>query len=206
MVKKNKLNTDFSDTVLLDKLKSGDEIVFTQLIQQFHDVCVRLVRSIVGEANAEEVVQESWISVYRNLATFENRSHIKTWIFRICINTAKSRIRYNVSRRIDQEVTESSSGDFADDGHWVSPVKAWHNETPEAILQSEQLCHVLHNGINDLPELQQSIIIMHDIEGVELEEICNILDISSSNSRVLLHRARSKLRQLICEFQAGTHD
>lgn len=195
-----------SDDVLIPKLLEKDETAYRQVVKAYHGMMVYVARSIVGEAIADEVAQESWVSVMRALPKFERRSSLKTWILRIVSNTAKSRLRHE-SRTVNVDDFETFSepvinpGRFKEGGHWAVPPSIWQGDSPESLLASEQLQGVIDKSLKDLAPLQRSVVSLRDIQGLDMDTICKILEVSESNARVLLHRARSQIREAIDEFQ-----
>jgi RNA polymerase sigma-70 factor (ECF subfamily) len=187
---------------LCSALLGGDEAAFAALVQQHHSSLMRLAMVYVrNRAVAEEIVQETWLGVLRGLERFERRSSLKTWIFRILVNTARTRFA-----RENRSVPFSSLGDGADDfaelsveadrfndGHWSSPPRAW-SEIPETRVLSQEMCTVIDEAIAALPRTQAEVITLRDVGGWSSREVCVLLDISEANQRVLLHRARSKIR------------
>ena len=167
---------------------------------------VVVARAIIGDSLAEEVAQEAWVSIYRALPSFEGRSSIKTWIFTIVSNEAKTRLRKE-SRLVRMNEMEEvipaylNGKRFNNNGSWSSPPPLWDIESPEKLLENEQLRQCIEKTIELLPDVQKSVFLLRDIEQQSLEEICNILDISNSNARVLLHRARVRIMQIIDQYQ-----
>lgn len=194
------------DDVLIPKLLEQDEAAYRQVVKAYHSMMVYVAKSIVGEAIADEVAQESWVSVMRALPKFERRSTLKTWIMRIVSNTAKSRLRHE-SRTVNVDDFEGLSGPmvnpdkFSDKGHWTSPPSIWQGDSPENLLAGTQLQAVIDKALNELPPIQRSVVTLRDIQALDMESICKILEVSESNGRVLLHRARSQIREAIDEFQ-----
>lgn len=197
------------DDVLITKLLAGDEAVFRRVVGEYHGLMQHVARAIVGSQFAEEIVQDAWMAVLQALPQFERRSSLKTWILQIVSNLAKTRLRRErrsvaVGNAADLELVAAAAGQaFQPDGHWVEPPGNWHQDTPELVLASEQLKGVLDAALAALPEVQRAVLTLRDIEGLEMDEICNILELSESNSRVLLHRARLRLWQAIDQFQRG---
>jgi RNA polymerase sigma-70 factor (ECF subfamily) len=195
-----------SDNELIPKLLDNDETAFRQVVAAYHGMMVYIARSIVGDSIADEVAQEAWLAVIKALPKFERRSSLKTWIMRIVSNTAKSRLRHE-SRTVNIEDSVSDRGDmispnhFNERGHWTSPPSVWHADTPESLLSSTELQGVIDNALKELPPLQRTIVALRDIQGMEMDSICKILDVSESNGRVLLHRARSRIREAIDEHE-----
>jgi RNA polymerase sigma-70 factor (ECF subfamily) len=169
---------------------------------------LRLARMFVRDrAVAEEVVQEAWLGVLRGIDRFEGRSSLKTWIFRILANAAKRR-----AEREGRTVPFSSLGDdehavdsdrFQHEGrwagHWSSPPSPW--ELPEGQLLASELHTVVGQALEALPPAQATVLAMRDLVGFDSDEVCHVLELSESNQRVLLHRARSKVRRALEEYE-----
>lgn len=195
-----------SDDELIPKLLDNDETAYRQVVSAYHGMMIYIARSIVGDAIADEVAQEAWLAVIKALPKFERRSSLKTWIMRIVSNTAKSRLRHE-SRTINIEDSVSDSGDmispnhFNERGHWASPPSVWHVDTPDSLLASTELQGVIDNALKELPPLQRTVVALRDVQGMDMDSICKILEVSESNGRVLLHRARSYIREAIDEHQ-----
>lgn len=201
---RNMKQLDFSNTEVLNRLKGLDHEIFTQLVIQYQSSLLSVARSIIGEALADEVVQESWVSAYKALPKFEGRSQVKTWLFTIVSNLAKTRLKKE-SRSISlNELEEGSaigSDQFKSNGHWKTPPKQWHIDTPEGLLEEEQLRCCINHTLKQLPPMQKAVFTLRDLEQESLTDICNNLGLSDSNVRVLLHRARLKLMQVIEHYQ-----
>ncbi|WP_198939366.1 RNA polymerase sigma factor [Motiliproteus sp. MSK22-1] len=190
---------------LMPGLAERDEKSFNRLVQTYYGSMLGLARTIVGEAIADEVVQEAWVSIYRALPKFEGRSSLKTWILRITANEAKTRLRKE-SRTISLEQFDNGgegilANRFNNQGAWQAPPGAWHEESPETLLINTEMGDCIEHTLHHLPDLQQAVFALKDLDGNSFEAICNILDISSSNARVLLHRARVSLFGKIEHFQ-----
>jgi RNA polymerase sigma-70 factor, ECF subfamily len=196
-----------NESTLIDALIQGSDLAFAQLIRQHQSTMLSLARSIAGDAFADDVVQEAWVSVYSNIANFERRSSLKTWLFRIVSNLATTRFRKE-SRKISlDQLDDESPGSFLDsthfreDGHWKSPVPTWRTESPDELLEEQQLKHCIHKTLDRLPDTQKTVFLLREIEQVAFEEICELMNISAANVRVLLHRARLQLMQMIGRYQ-----
>lgn len=197
-----------NETELIEKLLQGDENAFRHAVREYQGSMHNLARSIAGDNNADEIVQDAWLSVLKALPKFEGRSSLKTWILTIVHNAALSRLRKDARNilmgdALDIEQATLPSERFAGDGHWAIPPRTWHGDTPESLMASEQLREKIHTAISNLPPAQQTILTLRDMEGMSMEEICKILDITESNSRVLLHRARARIWQVIEKFENG---
>ena len=193
------------DTDLLKRLLAGEQQAFRVLVSTYQGAMQAVAYAIVGNRHADEVVQDAWLSVVRNLSSFEGRSSLKTWLLTITANHAKN--RYKQNRRevlLDDLPSPHGSVDddrFSSDGHWLLAPFAWHQDTPQALLTEEELRECLEQTLLSLPQLQCSVLILRERQGLELEEICNLLDISLSNVRVLVHRARLKVFATVEHFE-----
>lgn len=194
-----------SDDELIPKLLAYDAAAYNQVVTAHHGLMIHLARAIVGESIADEVVQEAWLAVLKALPRFERRSSLKTWILRIVSNTAKSRLRHE-SRSVSLDDTQSDQpivdpARFKPPGHWTSPPVMWHADTPDALLASSELRQCINLALKSLPPMQRAALTLRDMQGLDMEVICKILDVSESNSRVLLHRARNHIQQAIEEHE-----
>jgi RNA polymerase sigma-70 factor, ECF subfamily len=187
---------------LVEALRRGDERAFEQLIRMYQAGLVRVARMYVSSRSvAEEVVQETWLAVLNGIDRFEGRSSLKTWLFRIVANRAKTR-----GEREGRSVPFSALGDgdpaveperFAQ-GEWASPPRDW----PEDRLIGDETLRVIEEAIELLPDGQRAVITLRDLQGWTAEEVRNALDLSETNQRVLLHRGRSKVRRALEEYLA----
>ncbi len=200
------------DLQLVEALRRGDELAFTQLVDAHHAAMLRLAMLFVSDrAVAEEVTQEAWLGVLRGLNRFEGRSSLKTWMFRILTNCAKTRAQREGRSLPFSAVwdAETDPGEPAVDPerfkpadapieahHWVSFPRSW-DEIPEDRLIARETRAVIRQAIEALPPSQREVITLRDVEGWTSEEVCNVLAISETNQRVLLHRARSKVRRAL---------
>jgi len=196
---------------LLAALRGGDEAAFAQLVDRFGSSMLRLAMTWVStRAVAEEVVQETWLGVLNGLDRFEGRSSLKTWIFRILSNTAKKR-----AVREGRSIPVSSFAEPGDErgeptverwrfsapesrypGGWTVPPRSWDRIPEEQLLSAETLAHV-RRAIDALPPVQRQVITMRDVDGFSSAEVCNVLELSDTNQRVLLHRARGRVRRAL---------
>jgi RNA polymerase sigma-70 factor (ECF subfamily) len=190
------------DVTLLTALRSGDEQVFCQLVDHWGGVMLRLALAhVANRAVAEEVVQEAWLTVLRSLDRFERRSALRTWVLGIVVNVARSRARAE-RRSVPLEI--ETAGPCVDPArflsaehprwphHWATEPVAWR--TPEEDLLAGETRRILLEAIEALPPTQRDVLVLRDVEGVAAAEVCNILGITDTNQRVLLHRARSRVR------------
>jgi RNA polymerase sigma-70 factor (ECF subfamily) len=194
-----------ADSERLAALRAGDERAFAELVDELSPEMLRLARVHVStHAAAEEVVQEAWLGVVRGLERFEGRAALKTWIFRILVNVAKSRGVRDARSTAFSSIFEGAEGDeaaleperFLPAGHarwprhWAIGPTPW----PEQALANAELLRVIRATVDRLPASQREVITLRDIVGCSAEETCNALDLSDTNQRVLLHRARAKVR------------
>jgi RNA polymerase sigma-70 factor, ECF subfamily len=194
-----------ADASLLEALRAGDETAFRELVREYNPSLVRVARIYVStQAVAEEVAQETWLGVLKGLDRFEGRSSLRTWIFRILTNIAKTRavrdgrtLPFSALQdpgRVPEAAVDADR--FLDPehprwpGHWALPPETW----PEEALLAAETRERLAEAIEALPASQRAVISLRDIEGWSSEEVRNALDLSETNQRVLLHRARSKVR------------
>lgn len=193
------------DSELLSRLLAGDQQAFRTLVATYQGAMRAVAIAIVGAAHADEVVQDAWLAAVRNLDGFQGRSSLKTWLLTITANTAKSRLR-KVRRDVSLDDLPAPHGSiddsrFAADGHWSMAPLAWHEDSPEALLAEDELRLCLEKTLLSLSELQRSVLLLRERQGLELEEICNLLEVSLSNVRVLLHRARLKVFATVEHFE-----
>lgn len=200
-----------SDLALIDRLVAGDESAFIELVGRHQRGMLAVAGSFVANpAVAEEVVQETWMVVLTSLERFERRSSLKTWIFRILANRARTR----ASR--EARTTPFSAFDEADDtgaavpttrfdarGMWNDPPRAWSDTDAGAMLERAEVRRQIDAAIEALPPRQRAVLVLRDVEGVEPDEACAVLEISEANQRVLLHRARAAVRTALEPLLGG---
>jgi RNA polymerase sigma-70 factor (ECF subfamily) len=197
------------DSSALDALKSGDEAAFRALVQRHHGALLRLAMGYVRDrALAEDVVQETWLTCLRSLDRFEGRSSLKTWIFGIALNIARSRARkearilpFALFRRRDSESAGPTvdPSRFGADGMWKSPPDSWSN-VPESRVLSNETMQRVRDAIDSLPARQREVIVLRDVGGLEATEVCSLLAITPENQRVRLHRARTAVRKMLEDY------
>lgn len=202
------------DESLVERARDGDELAFAALVRRYTPMLVRLARMYVPtDALAEDVVQETWVAVVRGLERFEGRSSFKTWLFRILVNRAKTRgVREHRSIPFasvgGSDPDEDGAGPtvdpsrFTSEGAWTSAPADWHDD-PELSLESEEALRIAREAIDQLPERQKIVITLRDLEGLSSDEVRNVLDLTETNQRVLLHRARTKVRQALEDWIAA---
>jgi RNA polymerase sigma-70 factor (ECF subfamily) len=193
-----------ADEDLLDRLRTGDEVAFAELVERYHTRLVRLARSFVANGEvAEEVAQETWLAVVRGIERFEGRSSLRTWLFRICVNRARS-IGAREHRIVSAERQEANVDPdrFEPSGAWASPPTDWADAIDDR-LEAAVLAEHAHRAIDDLPEQQRQVVTLRDVEGLSSKEVCEVLSISEANQRVLLHRGRSRIRSVLEQQARG---
>lgn len=197
------------DARLVERLRAGDDEAFRELMRRYGAGMLRVAQMFVSSrAVAEDVVQDAWVGVLRGIGRFEGRSSLKTWLFRIVANTAKTR-GAREARSLPFSALGAPGEESAVDpdrflgagerfpGHWAAPPAAW---SPEARLLSGEAMAVIDRAIARLPPAQRAVITLRDVEGLTSEEVRNALDLTETNQRVLLHRARSKVRGALEEY------
>lgn len=189
-----------TDDALIERLLAGDEAAFTTVVTAHHASLVRLALTFVSDHGAaEEVVQDTWLGVLKGLKTFERRASLKTWIFRILVNRAQTRGARD-GRTLNFSALQGPEGGtdlidrFSAKGRWAQPPSLWQEQDPEDLLLRAETADCLEDAIARLPASQRAVVTLRDVEGMEAQEVCNILEISETNQRVLLHRARTKVR------------
>jgi RNA polymerase sigma-70 factor (ECF subfamily) len=186
-----------TDLELLGRLREGDEGAFVMLVTRYQRPMLRLARSMVAsEAVAEEAVQETWMGVVRGIDRFEGRSSLKTWLFRILANRARSAGTREPSTTSIEALAAVDPSRFDPNGQWADPLESWVNESDNR-LDAATLSPILRAALDDLPARQRQVVMLRDVEGLTNEEVCTVLEISSGNQRILLHRGRSRLRGVL---------
>ena len=199
---------ELKERELCAALRRGDEDAFRALVREYHAPLRRLALGYVrSSAVADEVVQETWLGVIHGIRNFEGRSSLRTWIFRILANTAKTRAERE-ARTVPLSAFASDDDPSVDPsrffdqqherwpGHWASPPARW-DELPEEHLAGRETLDALKRAIDALPPVQKQVMVLRDIEGWPAAEVCDLLGLSVGNQRVCLHRARSRVRQAL---------
>lgn len=194
-----------ADPQFLHRLRSGDPTAIRGLIARHHGALVGLAQTIVKSREAaEDVAQETWIAVIDGIGRFDGRSALSTWIIAILLNKARTVARKE-SRFValademgdDLDEPAVSPSRFAPDGHWVDPPASFDGVDPERICAGRELWRHVGAAIERLPPAQKAVLILRDVEGRDAAETCRLLDLTPENQRILLHRARAKLRNLV---------
>ncbi|HYH60073.1 MAG TPA: sigma-70 family RNA polymerase sigma factor [Thermoleophilaceae bacterium] len=200
------------DARVIAALRTGDEAAFAELVDRLHPSLVRVARLYVSsQAVAEEVAQETWLGVLNGLDRFEERSSLKTWIFRILANIAKTRGTREGRTVPFSSVAGEEEGHAVDPDrfippeaeraprHWAIPPCVWSTEPDERLLAGE-VRELIFRTIETLPPNQRAAIVLRDVEGWSSEDVRNELGVGDTNQRVLLHRARSRVRQALEDY------
>ena len=189
------------DHELVARLRAGDEGAFAALVRQHQPSLLRLAEALVGSrAVAEEVVQDTWLAVCKGATAFEERSSLKTWIYTILVNRARSTAsREHRSEPVDGDEYE---GCFDSSGIWATPPVPWSEKVDDEIV-ARQFAKLVSRVLPDLPDAQQQVLMLRDVEGLPAAEVASLLSISDGNQRVLLHRARCRIRQHLENAMGG---
>jgi len=192
------------DVELLSRLRNGDEEAFVMLVGRYQQPMLRLARAFVpSQAVAEEAVQDTWLGVVRGIERFEERSSFKTWLFRILVNRARSAgSREHPSAPIESLHTVDPAR-FDAHGQWADPLEPWPEESDDR-LEAATWLPILKSALDDLPSRQRQVVMLRDVEGLSNDEVCGVLGISGGNQRILLHRGRTRLREILeAELKKG---
>jgi RNA polymerase sigma-70 factor, ECF subfamily len=202
------------ELLLLGALRDGDEAALVELVRRYGGALRRLARSLgASEALAEEIVQETWLAALEGLDRFEERSSLKSWIFGILKNQARRRAARERRSVPFSELAAVESDDPVVDparfqgrdafwlDHWATPPRPW--EDPERRLASLEARRLLRSAIGALPGRQRAVVELRDVEGLSSEEVCDLLDLSEGNQRVLLHRGRAGVRSALEGYMDG---
>jgi RNA polymerase sigma-70 factor, ECF subfamily len=199
------------DSELVRRIQAGDRAAFAGLVRRHGGALLRFARLFVRESSAaEEVVQDTWMAVLEGLDGFEGRASFKTWLYRILANRARTRA-VREGRSVPFSALADLQGDehavdparFKPGGHWRDPPVGWTDETPERLALEAETRGVMEAAVQALPPAQRAVLVLRDEDGLETEEICNLLDLTVTNQRVLLHRARTRVRQALEEHMRG---
>jgi RNA polymerase sigma-70 factor, ECF subfamily len=192
----------WEDDPLLEAIRAGEESAFSELVDRYQLRMLKTARAYVGDPTAaEEVVQETWLAFVRGISKFKHRSSLKTWLFGILINQARKHAarrpkELSGGREAADDEYDASSEWFDKAGEWRSKPSAW-SSTPESELLSKEAVDYIYDAIAALPDRQRVVITMRDLEGWTSEEVCDLIKITKTNQRVLLHLARSKVQQML---------
>ena len=195
---------EWSERSRVEALLAGDESAFEALVAEYEPRLLRVARLYVRtEAQARDVVQETWLAVIRGLGRFEGRSSLKTWLFHIAANRARTHAVREGRLVPVSSLTADDGGDegawFDERGRWAEPPMDWTAPDPETLLLGGEVRAALLRAIDALPDGQRAVLVLRDIEGLDAPATCNVLGITETNQRVLLHRGRTKVRAALAE-------
>jgi len=180
----------------VDALRAGDEAAFVSLVRLYHPRLLRFAETLVPtRAVAEEVVQDTWLGVIKGIHKFEGRSSLRTWLFRVLVNRARS-AGAREPRNIPLHDVDPLEGRFAANDHWRDPPETWSDRV-DSKLVAEQVAARVRACLLQLPATQRQVITLRDLEGLDAADTCELLGVSVANQRVLLHRARSRVRSIL---------
>lgn len=188
---------------LVAGLRAGDINSFRQAVIQFSPMMLATARRLIGPAEAEDLVQEAWLAAYRQIDGFEGRSRLSTWLCRIVSNRAISTLR----KRREVQSLDALAADgaldrlFDNTGHWEKSSGLWDPGTPEELLGARELQSCIDRHLDKMPENQRQVVLLRDTHEKSFDDICNALQLSASNVRVLLHRGRLRLLAMVNNFQ-----
>lgn len=185
------------DGELLSRVRTGDEEAFVTLVARYQQPMLRLASSMVAnQAVAEEAVQDTWLGVLRGIERFEGRASFKTWLFRILVNRTRSAGSREPSDPSIEALHAVDPSRFDAQGQWADPLDRWTEESEDR-LDAATWVPVLRSALDELPPRQRQVVMLRDVEGLSSDESCTVLGISVGNQRILLHRGRSRLREIL---------
>ena len=186
------------DAELLLRVRAGEAEAFVELVSRHQASLLGLARAYVASASvAEEVAQDTWLAVLRGLDGFQGRSTFRTWLLRILVNRARSTgVREHRTVAVGDAGPAVDASRFEASGAWMSPPQDWVDDSDER-LSAQALAAPIRAALGGLPERQRAVVLLRDVDGLSRQEVCDVLEISDANQRVLLHRGRSHLRQAI---------
>jgi RNA polymerase sigma-70 factor (ECF subfamily) len=196
---------EVDERALCERLRAGDRAAFAALVGRHGGSLLRLVSAIVKDRSAaEEVVQDTWLAALDGLDRFEGRSALRTWLFHIAVNKARTRLAregrsvpFSALARPEDDDDAVDPARFDEQGAWRELPLPWTEEDPERLAQAAQTRAAIERAIAALPEAQRAVVTLRDLEGLEAEAICGLLGITVTNQRVLLHRARARIREAL---------
>jgi RNA polymerase sigma-70 factor (ECF subfamily) len=195
------------DAALLESLLGGNESAFTELVRRYHPTLVKVARCYVrSAASAEDVAQDTWIAVLKGIEKFEGRSSFKTWLLRICVNRARtSGVKEHRSIPVDPNESGPTvaAHRFDQGGVWSEPPTPF-TDTIDARLDNAALLSAVRGAIDSLGEPQQAVVTLRDVEGLSTQEVATLLGLSEANVRVILHRGRAHVREIVEEAMKGS--
>ncbi|AOY89302.1 RNA polymerase subunit sigma-70 [Marinobacter salinus] len=192
------------EEALIQSMKAGDDHSYQEAVRTFTPGMLAVARFYLDHSSAEEIVQDCWVTVIDAIHKFEGRSGLKTWLHRIVANRCKNRLRSS-NREVPTDFSESLepelAGRFNAKGRWDLPPKMQFHDSADKLMENGALSDCLDKHLSALPETQRSALMLYEAHQHKSDDVCNILDVSASNLRVLLHRARQKIFLMVETFQ-----
>lgn len=192
------------ETALIQSMKTGDNQSYQEAVCIYTPGMLAVARFYLDHSSAEEIVQDCWVTVIDAIQKFEGRSGLKTWLHRIVANRCKNRLRSS-KREVATDFSESLEPELASrfnsTGRWDLPPRLQFHESADTLMENGALSDCLDKHLSSLPETQRSALILYEAHQHKSDDVCNILDVSASNLRVLLHRARQKIFLMVETFQ-----
>lgn len=189
---------------LVAALQAGSRDAYREAVSRYSGAMLAAARAIVGSAQADDIVQEAWVTVFRQVQRFEQRSSMATWLNRIVSNAAISHLRKSRREVLEADLgrDEDPSAEWFDaQGHWRAPPPDWNAGSPEALLTAGELQECFDKHLLEMSAGQRAVLVMRDMQDMAFDEICATLEISAANARVMLHRARLRLMAMVNHFQ-----
>ncbi len=198
-----RITADTSERELVAALKDGHKPAWAEAMRRYGSAMIAAVRCI-APGHAEDITQDAWLSAFQHIRTFEGRASLKTWLVRISVNGA-----YGVLRKAGREISLESmdpgpdplSHAFSENGHWLDRFQPWTDDSPEALLLAHVLTDCLEHHLEALPESQRMAMVLTDLSGLSPQEVSEALQIQPSHFRVLLHRARMHIFQMVSHYE-----
>jgi len=192
------------EAALIAGLQAGSREAYREAVARYSGAMLAVARAIVGPAHADDIVQDAWVTVFRRIQGFEQRASLATWLHRIVSNAAISHLRKSRREVLEADLPrdEDASSDWFDErGRWHSAPPDWGASSPEALLTASELEDCFDKHLQLVPDKQRSALVMRDMQDMAFEDICETLEVSAPNVRVLLHRARLRLVAMVNVFQ-----
>jgi RNA polymerase sigma-70 factor, ECF subfamily len=186
-----------TDAELVGRVRAGDDEAFVMLVTRYQQPMLRLACSMVPNRQvAEEAVQDTWLGVVRGVEGFEGRSSFKTWLFRILVNRARSASSREPADPSIGTIPAVDATRFGAQGQWADPIEPWTDRSEDR-LDASAWVPILKSALDELPPRQRQMVLLRDVEGLSSSEACAVLGISEGNQRILLHRGRTRLREIL---------
>ncbi len=192
------------EAALVAGLQAGSREAYREAVARYSGAMLAAARAIVGPAQAEDIVQEAWVTVFRQIKGFEQRASLATWLHRIVSNAAISHLRKSSREVLEADLAreeDASSEWFDEQGHWRSPPPDWGASSPEGLLTAAELAECFDKHLHKMPDKQRAVLVMRDMQDIAFDDICGALEVSATNVRVMLHRARLRLMEMVNHFQ-----